>query len=318
MAHPSAAHRGDGLHRGPSSIHFTRRAFPAASMRSRISIASIRCSAAIASAATTSCSRASCAACKEHGLVAMMDLVVNHTARDNPLVERHPHWFAREREARMRSPRGHRSRQCRPMSRSGAISPRSTSRRRRRGEAVDYFARVVRHYARWASAASAAMPPTRCRRGSGARSLPRRARSRRGAVCAETLGARLRRTWRRSRRRLRLSLQQRKWWDFASPWLLEQYDGFRPSRPRSRFPKATTPSGSPPSLRPTASSTTARSCGAMPPGLCLRRVLLRRRDDADGIRVRLAPAARRREDAARRRAEPERFDLSASSAPSTR
>ncbi len=46
-----------------------------------------------------------CASCKEHGLVAMMDLVVNHTARDNPLVERHPHWFARDEDGAIRSPR---------------------------------------------------------------------------------------------------------------------------------------------------------------------------------------------------------------------
>ena len=34
--------------------------------------------------------------CRRHGLMAMMDLVVNHTARDSELVTRHPHWFARD------------------------------------------------------------------------------------------------------------------------------------------------------------------------------------------------------------------------------
>ncbi|HEX7967050.1 MAG TPA: alpha-amylase family glycosyl hydrolase, partial [Stellaceae bacterium] len=42
--------------------------------------------------------------CRQHGLIAMMDLVVNHTARDSELVMRHPHWFAREAGGGVRSP----------------------------------------------------------------------------------------------------------------------------------------------------------------------------------------------------------------------
>src|SRR5579883_2672642 len=44
------------------------------------------------------------AACRRHGLLAMMDLVVNHVARDSDLVASHPHWFARAPGGGVRSP----------------------------------------------------------------------------------------------------------------------------------------------------------------------------------------------------------------------
>ena len=35
----------------------------------------------------------------------MMDLVINHTAKDALLVEQHPEWFRREADGELRSPR---------------------------------------------------------------------------------------------------------------------------------------------------------------------------------------------------------------------
>ena len=35
----------------------------------------------------------------------MMDLVINHTAKDALLVEQHPEWFKREADGELRSPR---------------------------------------------------------------------------------------------------------------------------------------------------------------------------------------------------------------------
>src|SRR5487761_2056479 len=43
-------------------------------------------------------------ACVAHRLLPMMDLVVNHTAKDNPLVARHSGWFARAQDGGVRSP----------------------------------------------------------------------------------------------------------------------------------------------------------------------------------------------------------------------
>jgi starch synthase (maltosyl-transferring) len=38
-------------------------------------------------------------------LSVMMDLIVNHTAKDSELVEQHPEWFAHEEDGSVRSPR---------------------------------------------------------------------------------------------------------------------------------------------------------------------------------------------------------------------
>ena len=39
-----------------------------------------------------------------HGLRPIMDLVVNHTAKDSELIESRPNWFARDRDGAVRSP----------------------------------------------------------------------------------------------------------------------------------------------------------------------------------------------------------------------
>ena len=41
----------------------------------------------------------------DHGAAVMMDLVINHTAKDALLVEQHPDWFRREPDGGLRSPR---------------------------------------------------------------------------------------------------------------------------------------------------------------------------------------------------------------------
>jgi starch synthase (maltosyl-transferring) len=44
------------------------------------------------------------AAAHDHGLKVVMDLVVNHTARDSELVSSRPHWFARDPSGEIVSP----------------------------------------------------------------------------------------------------------------------------------------------------------------------------------------------------------------------
>ncbi|HKI68806.1 MAG TPA: alpha-amylase family glycosyl hydrolase, partial [Verrucomicrobiae bacterium] len=41
----------------------------------------------------------------EHKLAVMMDLVINHTAIDAPLVEAHPEWYVHNQDGTVRSPR---------------------------------------------------------------------------------------------------------------------------------------------------------------------------------------------------------------------
>ena len=44
------------------------------------------------------------AAAKDHGLRVIMDLVVNHTAKDSELAARRPQWFARNADGEVLSP----------------------------------------------------------------------------------------------------------------------------------------------------------------------------------------------------------------------
>src|SRR6266849_829546 len=97
--------------------------------------------------------------CRRHGLIAMMDLVVNHTARDSELVTRHPHWFARDPGGGVRSPSaidpadasnvtvwgdlGEIAPHC-DVAGIGWIEYRGDSAE---AETVAYFQDVVRHYA---------------------------------------------------------------------------------------------------------------------------------------------------------------------------
>src|SRR5207302_9327876 len=43
-------------------------------------------------------------AARGHGLRVVMDLVVNHTAKDSELIARRPNWFARDADGEVRSP----------------------------------------------------------------------------------------------------------------------------------------------------------------------------------------------------------------------
>jgi starch synthase (maltosyl-transferring) len=85
------------------------------------------------------------AAARGHGLRAIMDLVLNHTARDSDLAARRPQWFARDDSGEVRSP--------------FAADPDDPERRTvwgdlaeldyrppQREEIVAYFAELVRHY----------------------------------------------------------------------------------------------------------------------------------------------------------------------------
>ena len=49
--------------------------------------------------------RGFCGRAEQHGMRVMLDLVVNHTAKDSVLAEQHPEWFRREADGSLYSPR---------------------------------------------------------------------------------------------------------------------------------------------------------------------------------------------------------------------
>ena len=178
-------------------------------------------------------------ACRGQGLVAMMDLVVNHTARDSELASRHPQWFAQEPGGGLRSPSA-----IDPANAANVTVWRDLAEIDYRGddaeaETVAYFAELVRYYARLG------FRGFRC---DAAYKVPARvwhaliAAARSVApdclFAAETLGARLPEVQRLQGAGFDYLFNSSKWWDFASPWLLEQYDSFRAIAPSIAFPES--------------------------------------------------------------------------------
>ncbi len=179
-----------------------------------------------------------CASCKEHGLVPMMDLVVNHTARDNPLVERHPHWFARDADGALRAPRANDPADPAKITIWGDLAEIAFGGPGE-DEAVDYFCGVVRHYAALGFAGfrcdAAYKVPARAWRRivAAARSVAPEA-----LFCAETLGAPFEDVKALDGAGFDYLFNSVKWWDFESPWLLAQYDAFRRIAPSIAFPES--------------------------------------------------------------------------------
>ena len=186
--------------------------------------------------------------------------------------------------------RSRRSRNRRP---SGAIWPRLDYRPPQRDEIVAYFEELVRHYVglgfrgfrcdaaykvpaevwrRLVDAAKSAIPDV--------------------VFCAENLGAREEEVLALAGAGFDYLFNSVKWWDFESPWLLDQYEQFRHIAPSIAFPGK-------PRHRAARHRTAGRRLpggpdrGALPAGLCASAALLDRRHDADGLRIRLVAGASR-------------------------
>jgi starch synthase (maltosyl-transferring) len=169
----------------------------------------------------------------------MMDLVINHTAKDSLLVADHPDWFAREPGGAIRSP--------------FAVDPDDTSRitvwgdlaeidfapRPARDTLVAWFAELVQHYARlgfrgFRCDAAYKVPAATWRTViAAARAVDP------GAVfAAETLGCTEEEALGLADCGFDYLFNSSKWWDFRSDWLLRQYDLYRRIAPTIAFPES--------------------------------------------------------------------------------
>src|SRR5437763_14263076 len=158
-----------------------------------------------------------------HGLRIIMDLVVNHTAKDSELTASRPGWFARDGDGEIMSP--------------FAVDPDNPERKTvwgdlaeldyrppQRDEIVAYFEELVRHYV------GLGFGGFRC---DAAYKVPaevwRRLISAAKAVdpdilfCAENLGAREEEVLALAPAGFDYLFNSLKWWDFESHWLLDQY-----------------------------------------------------------------------------------------------
>jgi starch synthase (maltosyl-transferring) len=179
------------------------------------------------------------AECRRHGLLAMMDLVVNHTARDSELVASHPHWFAREPGGGVRSPSAIDPADATNVTVWGDLAEIAYDGGSDEAEVIAYFQEVIRHHLglgfRGFRCDAAYKVPPRVWRAliAGARAVAPDC-----VFCAETLGARLEEVARLDGAGFDYLFNSAKWWDFESPWLLEQYDRFHRIAPSIAFPES--------------------------------------------------------------------------------
>ena len=169
----------------------------------------------------------------------MMDLVVNHTAKDSPLTTQHPEWFMHEPDGSLHSPfavdpnDGHKGR-------SGAISPRwitGSARSARLSSSISPT--YIRHYA------ALGVRGFRC---DAAYKVPKEVwraliaagRRKRDDVifAAENLGAMEEEVKAMRGAGFDYLFNSSKYWDFRQRWLLDQYDKFRSIAPSISFPES--------------------------------------------------------------------------------
>ena len=173
-----------------------------------------------------------------HGLRVIMDLVVNHTAKDSELTASRPQWFARNGDGEIQSP--------------FAVDPDNPERRTvwgdlaeldyrppQRDEIVAYFEALVRHYVGlgfggFRCDAAYKVPAEVWRRLIGAA----KAVDPDVVFLAENLGATVAQVDALAEAGFDYLFNSMKWWDFESPWLLEQYERFRHIAPTIAFPES--------------------------------------------------------------------------------
>ncbi|RPI08395.1 MAG: alpha-amylase [Zetaproteobacteria bacterium] len=175
-------------------------------------------------------------AASELGFSVMMDLVVNHTAFDSPLIREHPEWFQRNDKGGIVHP-GAKDGKRRVVWRDLAEVDNAGSPDR---EALwAYWRRLALHYA------SLGFRGFRC---DAAYQVPDALwRDLIGAVkaaypdamfLAETLGCTPEQTLDTARAGFDFILNSSKWWDFREPWGLEQYATTSPVVPSIGFPES--------------------------------------------------------------------------------
>jgi starch synthase (maltosyl-transferring) len=173
------------------------------------------------------------------GLAVMLDLVINHTANDSPLVGDHPEWYARDATGAIVAPSAVDPDDPARVTTWGDLAELDYAERPILAEMIGYFADVVRHYValgvRGFRCDAAYKVP-----GDVWRELIVAARADVPDVlfAAETLGCTVEETARLASAGFDYLFNSSKWWDFRAGWLLDQYETFRHVAPSIAFPES--------------------------------------------------------------------------------
>jgi len=178
-------------------------------------------------------------AAQQAGLAVMMDLVINHTAKDSPLVADHPQWYLHDENGEVLSPRAVDLDDPEQVVVWGDLAELDYGERPERDELVETWRRLIRHYLglgfRGFRCDAAYQLPGEVWQTliADARELQPEAR-----FFAETLGAGLDQVEQLRPAGFDYIFNSSKWWDFREPWLLEQYAAFRRLAPSIGFPES--------------------------------------------------------------------------------
>jgi starch synthase (maltosyl-transferring) len=179
------------------------------------------------------------AAAAEQGLRVMVDLVINHTARDSVLVTEHPDWYVRGKQGEVRSPSATDLDDPSKVTVWKDLAELDYTERPARAEMLDYWHRLLRHYAglgfRGCRCDAAYKLP-----GEVWQQLTATARSTDAGTrfFAETLGAPIDAIMQLRPAGFDYFFNSAKWWNFRDGWLLEQYEQFRHLAPSIAFPES--------------------------------------------------------------------------------
>ena len=168
------------------------------------------------------------------GLSVIMDLVINHTAFDSPLVEQHPSWYKRGRDGKPVHPS---AREDDRVITWGDLFEIDNSKDR--DGLWSYWIEIAEHYA------AMGIRGFRC---DAAYKLPSElwrtliGRVKRGhpnaVFFAESLGCPFPETVRLAKCGFDFIFNSSKWWDFVAPWCLEQYRQTANLVPSISFPES--------------------------------------------------------------------------------
>lgn len=180
-----------------------------------------------------------CTAAQEAGLRVMLDLVINHSAKDSVLVENNPEWFARDEHGQVRSPFVRDLDNPDHVTVWEDLAELDYSKRPAREDMLRFWDDLISRYL------ALGVGGFRCDaayklQGDIWQRVISNARKRDPAACffAETLGAPEEAVEQLRGAGFDFLFNSAKWWDFRAGWLLDQYQRFRELAPSIAFPES--------------------------------------------------------------------------------
>lgn len=179
------------------------------------------------------------AAAGKRDLAVMMDLVINHTAKDAVLVERHPEWFMRDPDGGLQSPRAIDPVDPRRFTVWGDLAEIDYRNPSLRPAQSAYWTDLVKYHLElgfkgFRCDAAYQVPTEVWQAIIGAA----KAKAPDCRFFAETLGCTPEQVLALKGAGFDFLFNSAKWWDFRAPWLLEQYDLYRQIAPTVAFPES--------------------------------------------------------------------------------